>query len=184
MKGLVKCPSEVADLNGDRETGRRNGSVKRVLVVPVVMMFVLSAFVPAAMADTPNVVFMGQGQSNALDLSLPLLNILPNVGSILGGLIGGIGNLTKGVTVGHNETTFEGLNNPAAQGLAVGVCSLLGNNLLGLPAVQGNLPGNLPALGPLPALGGLCNGQAQAQSASAGNNGSTTPACVSNLNIA
>lgn len=159
--------------------------MKRLLVVPVVMMFILSAFVPAASADTPNVVFMGQAQSNALDLSLPLLNILPNLGSILGGLVGGVGNLTKGITVGHTEDVFEGLNNPSSQGLAVGVCSLLGNNLLSLPSVAGNLPGNLPGLGSLPLLGGLpCTGQDQVESASAGNNGSTTQSCGTGLNLA
>lgn len=159
--------------------------MKRLLVVPVVMMFILSAFVPAASADTPNVVFMGQAQSNALDLSLPLLNILPNLGSILGGLVGGVGNLTKGITVGHVENVFEGLNNASSQGLAVGVCSLLGNNLLSLPSVQGNLPGNLPGLGNLPLLGGLpCTGQDQVESASAGNNGSTTQSCGTGLNLA
>jgi hypothetical protein len=148
-------------------------------VVPIVAVFLLSALVPAAMADTPNVVFMGQGQSNALDLSLPLLNILPGLGSLLG-------NLQKGLTAGHVETTFEGLTNPQANGLALGLCGLLGQSILSLPASgAGTLPGNLPALPGVPSLSGLlCSGQAQVQSASAGNHGSTTQSCASDLSIA
>jgi hypothetical protein len=155
--------------------------VKRLLVVPVVMMFLLTAFVPVASADTPNVVFMGQGQSSALDLSVPLLNSLPT--SILSGILGNLGALGKGITAGHTETTFEGLTNPSVNGLALGVCSLLGSNLLSLPATSGTLPGTLPALGGLPSLGGLCNGQTQATSSSVGSHGTTSPTC-NDLNIA
>src|SRR5256885_1737357 len=141
------------------------------------MMFLLTAFVPASSAaDSANVVFMGQGSSNALDLSVPLLNILPNV-------LGNLGALGKGITVGHAETVFEGLNKPSVNGLASGVCALLGNNLLSLPATGGTLPGNLPALGGLPNIAGICNGQNQAASTSVGDHGSTTPKCES-LSIA
>jgi hypothetical protein len=149
--------------------------VKRLLVVPVVMMFLLTAFVPVASADTPNVVFMGQGQSSALDLSVPLLNSLPT--SILSGILGNLGALGKGITAGHTETTFEGLTNPSVNGLALGLCSLLGSNLLSLPTTGGTLPGTLPALGGLPNLGGVCGGQTQATSSSAGSHGSTTATC-------
>jgi len=145
------------------------------------MMFLLTAFVPVASADTPNVVFMGQGQSSALDLSVPLLNSLPT--SILSGILGNLGALGKGITAGHTETTFEGLTNPSVNGLALGVCSLLGSNLLSLPATSGTLPGTLPALGGLPSLGGLCNGQTQATSSSVGSHGTTSPTC-NDLNIA
>jgi hypothetical protein len=155
--------------------------VKRLLVVPVVMMFLMTAFVPASSADTPNVVFMGQGQSSALDLSVPLLNSLPT--SVLSGILGNLGALGKGITAGHTETTFEGLANPSVNGLALGVCSLLGSNLLSLPATGGTLPGTLPALGGLPSLGGLCNGQTQATSSSVSSHGSTTPTC-SDLKVA
>ena len=149
--------------------------MKRLLVVPVVMMFLLTAFVPASSADTPNVVFMGQGQSSALDLSVPLLNSLP--GNLLGSILGNLGSLGKGITAGHTETTFEGLSNPSVNGLALGLCSLLGSNLLSLPAVGSTLPGTLPGLGGLPALGSICSGQTQATSSSAANHGSTTQAC-------
>ena len=155
--------------------------MKRLVVVPVVMMFLLAALVPAASADTPNVVFMGQGQSNALNLSVPLLNSLPT--SILSGILGNLGALGKGITAGHTESTFEGLSNASVNGLAIGLCGLLGQNLLSLPATGGTLPGTLPALGGLPNLGGLCNGQTQATSSSVGSHGSTTQAC-SDLNIA
>src|SRR5205807_270797 len=160
---------------------RRNCSVKRLVVVPVVMMFLLAALVPAASADTPNVVFMGQGQSNALNLSVPLLNSLPT--SILSGILGNLGALGKGITAGHTESTFEGLTNPSVNGLAIGLCGLLGQNLLSLPATGGTLPGTLPALGGLPNLGGLCSGQTQATSSSVGSHGSTTQTCA-DLNIA
>ena len=52
--------------------------------------------------DAPNVVFMGQGQSSALDLSVPLLNALPT--SILSGILGNLGALGKGITAGHTGT--------------------------------------------------------------------------------
>lgn len=155
--------------------------MKRLLVVPVVMMFLLTAFVPASSADTPNVVFMGQGQSSALDLSVPLLNALPT--SLLSGILGNLGALGKGITAGHTENTFEGLTNPSVNGLALGLCGLLGQNLLSLPATGGTLPGTLPALGGLPNLGGICNGQTQATSSSVGNHGSTNQICQT-LNIA
>lgn len=155
--------------------------MKRLLVVPVAMMFLLTAFVPASSADTPNVVFMGQGQSSALDLSVPLLNSLPT--GLLSGILGNLGALGKGITAGHTETTFEGLTNPSVNGLALGLCGLLGQNLLSLPATGGTLPGTLPALGGLPELGGLCNGQTQATSSSAGNHGSTNQTCQT-LNVA
>lgn len=155
--------------------------MKRLVVVPVVMIFLLAALVPAASADTPNVVFMGQGQSNALNLSVPLLNSLPT--SILSGILGNLGSLGKGITAGHTESTFEGLSNASANGLAIGLCGLLGQNLLSLPATGGTLPGTLPALGGLPNLGGLCSGQTQATSSSVGSHGSTTQACQ-DLNIA
>jgi hypothetical protein len=152
--------------------------VKRLLVVPIVVMFLMTAFIPASSAAEAQVVFLGQGQSNALQLSLPLLNILPGVSSLLGGL-------AKGLTVGHTESTFEGLNPAQANGLAIGVCSLLGSNLLNLPAVGGTLPGTLPSLGALPVLGSLpCTGQDQVESASAGNQGSTTQQCGTNLSLA
>ncbi|HMC09485.1 MAG TPA: hypothetical protein VKL22_09230 [Actinomycetota bacterium] len=145
--------------------------MKRLLILPVAMMFLLTAFVPASSAaDSANVVFMGQGSSNALDLSVPLLNILPNV-------LGNLGALGKGITVGHSETVYEGLNNPSVNGLATGVCALLGNNILSLPATGGNLPGNLPALGGIPNIAGICGGQNQVASTSAGDHGSTTPKC-------
>lgn len=155
--------------------------MKRLVVVPVVMIFLLAALVPAASADTPNVVFMGQGQSNALNLSVPLLNSLPT--SILSGILGNLGSLGKGITAGHTESTFEGLSNASVNGLAIGLCGLLGQNLLSLPATGGTLPGKLPALGGLPNLGGLCSGQTQATSSSVGSHGSTTQACQ-DLNIA
>lgn len=155
--------------------------MKRLVVVPVVMVFLLAALVPAASADTPNVVFMGQGQSNALNLSVPLLNSLPT--SILSGILGNLGSLGKGITAGHTESTFEGLSNASVNGLAIGLCGLLGQNLLSLPATGGTLPGTLPALGGLPNLGGLCSGQTQATSSSVGSHGSTTQACQ-DLNIA
>ena len=155
--------------------------MKRLVVVPVVMMFLLAALVPAASADTPNVVFMGQGQSNALNLSVPLLNSLPT--SILSGILGNLGALGKGITAGHTESTFEGLTNASVNGLAIGLCGLLGQNLLSLPATGGTLPGTLPALGGLPNLGGLCSGQTQATSSSVGSHGSTTQTCA-DLNIA
>ena len=155
--------------------------MKRLLVVPVVMMFLLTALVPAASADTPHVVFMGQGQSNALNLSVPLLNSLPT--GLLSGLLGNLGALGKGITAGHTESTFEGLTNPSVNGLAIGLCGLLGQNLLSLPATGGTLPGTLPALGGLPSLGGICNGQTQATSSSVGSHGSTTQTC-SDLNVA
>ncbi|TMK49739.1 MAG: hypothetical protein E6G66_08590 [Actinobacteria bacterium] len=155
--------------------------MKRLVVVPVVMIFLLAALVPAASADTPNVVFMGQGQSNALNLSVPLLNSLPT--SILSGILGNLGALGKGITAGHTESTFEGLSNPSVNGLAIGLCGLLGQNLLSLPATGGTLPGTLPALGGLPNLGGLCSGQTQATSSSVGSHGSTTQTCA-DLNIA
>jgi hypothetical protein len=145
------------------------------------MMFLVAAFVPAASADAPNVVFMGQGQSSALDLSVPLLNALPT--NILSGILGNLGALGKGITAGHSETTFEGLSNPSVNGLALGICSLLGNNLLSLPATGGQLSGNLSPLGGLPDLGGICNGQTQATSSSVANHGSTAQSC-NTLNIA
>jgi hypothetical protein len=152
--------------------------VKRLLVVPIVVMFLMTAFIPASSAATAQVVFLGQGQANALELKLPLLNILPGVSSLLG-------SLTKGLTVGNTETTFEGLNPVQAQGLAIGVCSLLGSNLLNLPSVGGTLPGTLPGLGALPVLGSLpCTGQDQVESDSTANQGSTTQQCGTNLSIA
>ncbi len=152
--------------------------MKRLLVVPIVVMFLMTAFIPASSAAEAQVVFLGQGQSNALQLSLPLLNILPTLGSLLG-------SLDKGLTVGHAESTFEGLNPSQSNGLAIGVCSLLGNNLLNLPVVGGTLPGTLPGLGALPVLGSLpCTGQDQVESASTGNQGSTTQQCGTNLSIA
>src|SRR5437763_16308494 len=110
---------------------------------------------------------MGQAQSNAPNLSVPLLNSLPT--SILSGILGNLGALGKGITAGHTESTFEGLNNAQVNGLAIGLCGLLGQNLLALPAVGGTLPGTLPGLGNLPVLGGVCNGQTQATSSSVGN---------------
>lgn len=153
--------------------------MKRWLVVPFAAMFLMTAFIPASSAAEASVVFLGQGQSDALQLSLPLLNLLPGVNGLLG-------TLAKGLTVGHDETTFEGLAPAQANGLAIGVCALLGNNLLSLPNVgSGALPGNLPALGALPVLGGLpCTGSDQVESASTGNQGSSTQQCGTNLNIA
>lgn len=153
--------------------------MKRWLVVPFAAMFLMTAFIPASSAAEASVVFLGQGQSDALQLSLPLLNLIPGVNGLLG-------TLAKGLTVGHDETTFEGLAPAQANGLAIGVCALLGNSLLSLPNVgSGALPGNLPALGSLPVLGGLpCTGSDQVESASTGNQGSTTQQCGTNLNIA
>lgn len=152
--------------------------MKRLLVVPIVVMFLMTAFIPASSAATAQVVFLGQGQANALELKLPLLNVVPGISSLLG-------SLTKGLTVGNTETTFEGLNPVEAQGLAIGVCSLLGSNLLNLPAVNGTLPGSLPGLGALPVLGTLpCTGQDQVESDSTANQGSTTQSCGTNLNLA
>lgn len=152
--------------------------MKRLLVVPIVVMFLMTAFIPASSAAEAQVVFLGQGQSNALQLSIPLLNILPTLGSLLG-------SLDKGLTVGHVESTFEGLNPAQSNGLAIGVCSLLGNNLLNLPVVGGTLPGTLPGLGALPILGSLpCTGQDQVESASTGNQGSTNQQCGTGLSIA
>ena len=152
--------------------------MKRLLVVPIVTLFLMTALVPASSAAQAQVVFLGQGQSNALELSVPMLNILPSVLPLLG-------SLAKGLTVGHTETTYEGLNPAQANGLAIGVCSLLGSNLLNLPAVGGTLPGTLPGLGALPVLGTLpCTGQDQAESASTGNQGSTTQQCGTALAIA
>lgn len=151
--------------------------MKRLFVVPIVVMFLMTAFVPASSADA-SVVFMGQAQSDALKVSVPLLNILPSV-------LGSLGNLSKGITVGHTENTFEGLTPSQASGLAVGVCALLGNNLLSLPAVSGNLPGALPGLPAVPSLGSLpCTGQDQLTSASTGAQGDTTQHCGTDLAIA
>src|SRR5260370_7552028 len=112
------------------------------------MMFLLAALVPAASADTPNVVFMGQGQSNALNLSVPLLNSLPT--SILSGILGNLGALGKGITAGHTESTFEGLSNASVNGLAIGLFGLLGPNLPSLPTTPATPPPTLPPLAALP----------------------------------
>lgn len=154
--------------------------MRRLLVVPIVLMFLMAAFVPAAGAAgvTAAPVFMGQGQSDALQLSLPVLNILPAV-------LGQLGNLSKGITVGHTENTFEGLTPSQSKGLAVGVCALLGNNLLSLPAASGTVPGTLPGLPALPSVGSLpCTGSDQTVSDSTANNGSTTQQCGTNLALA
>lgn len=158
--------------------------MKRLLVVPVVTLFLLTAFVPASSADAPSVVFMGQGRATALNASAPLLNILgglnlPLVGNVLG-------TLAKGMTVSYAETTFEGNANPQANGLALGLCGLLGNSILSLPSLtNGNFTSNLPALGAIPSLGGLgCAGSSQATSSSVGDQGSSTPKCASALSLA
>lgn len=157
--------------------------MKRLLVVPIVVMFLMTAFVPASSADA-SVVFLGQAQSDALKVAVPLLNNLPLVGGLLSTT--SLGNLTGGITVGHTENTFEGLSPaPQAKGLAIGVCALLGHALMSLPAVSGALPGSLPSLPAVPTLGSLpCTGADQIISDSTGAQGDTTQHCGTDLAIA
>ncbi|MGH2771313.1 MAG: hypothetical protein ACRDJF_12450, partial [Actinomycetota bacterium] len=123
-----------------------------------VLMFLLSALVPAAFAADPTVVIKGLGSARALDLSIPLLNQLPALGK-------GFSGLTAGLT----STEFSGLTNSIAKGQAIGNCSLLGSDLT------------------LPQIAGLCSGpgveQSEANTAKPVD-GDGVQSCVGNLAIA
>ncbi|MGH2688912.1 MAG: hypothetical protein ACRDKW_08915 [Actinomycetota bacterium] len=100
--------------------------MKRGAVLFLSCVFMVSAFMPSATASEAKALFNGDGSARALDLSIPLLNALPVVGSTL-----------EGLTVGLTSALFS--SDPKAQGAAIGNCGLLPAGLK-LPALPVGLP--------------------------------------------
>jgi hypothetical protein len=129
--------------------------MKRGAVLLLSSLFLVSAFVPTATAAESKALFNGDGSARALDLSIPLLNALPVVGSTL-----------QGLTVGLTSTLFS--SDPKAQGAAIGNCGIL-------PAdVKVPLPVGLPCT----------SDTTETSSAPVGDAGDGVQKCASALSIA